>query len=60
MLSTAELVLSVLLYLVTEIWRLYRRPDSAHFAGVWWSAVFPLGMYSTATQAPLRRCACLF
>jgi len=34
-----------------EIWRLYRRPGAAHFAGVWWSAVFPLGMYSTATQA---------
>lgn len=37
--------------LSAEIWRLYRRPDSVHFAGVWWSAVFPLGMYSTATQA---------
>ncbi len=37
--------------LSAEIWRLYRRPYSVHFAGVWWSAVFPLGMYSTATQA---------
>lgn len=34
--------------LCAETWRLTIRPESVHIAGVWWSAVFPLGMYSTA------------
>jgi tellurite resistance protein TehA-like permease len=28
-----------------------QRPESRHFAGVWWAMVFPLGMYSAATYA---------
>lgn len=31
--------------------RIGRRPEVLHFAGVWWSLVFPLGMYSAATYA---------
>lgn len=27
------------------------RPNARRFAGVWWSMVFPLGMYSAASQA---------
>ncbi|MEO9197406.1 MAG: hypothetical protein ABI206_01545, partial [Antricoccus sp.] len=35
-----------------QIWQfLHHRNESVHFSGVWWAAVFPLGMYSTATQA---------
>ncbi len=29
--------------------RIRRRPEMLHFAGVWWTFVFPLGMYSTAS-----------
>lgn len=39
----------VLLY--AEVWRIDHRAGSLQFAGVWWSAVFPLGMYATATYA---------
>jgi tellurite resistance protein TehA-like permease len=35
--------------LYAEIWRADRTTGSLRFAGVWWSAVFPLGMYATAT-----------
>lgn len=31
--------------------RIGRRPEVLHFAGVWWALVFPLGMYSAATDA---------
>jgi len=31
--------------------RLSRRPAMLQFAGVWWALVFPLGMYSAATDA---------
>jgi tellurite resistance protein TehA-like permease len=31
------------------MWRVDSRAGSLHFAGVWWSAVFPLGMYAAAT-----------
>jgi len=41
--------------LCAEMWRLTTRPGSVHVAGIWWSAVFPLGMYSTATQAVTRQ-----
>lgn len=27
------------------------RPVSVQFTGTWWSAVFPLGMYSAVTNA---------
>lgn len=45
----ASLWIPVLLY--AEVWRVDQRAGSLHFEGVWWSAVFPLGMYSTATAA---------
>lgn len=31
--------------------RISRRPEVLQFTGVWWSLVFPLGMYSAATHA---------
>lgn len=31
--------------------RIIRRPATLRFAGVWWAMVFPLGMYSVATDA---------
>jgi tellurite resistance protein TehA-like permease len=43
----ASLWIPVLLY--AEMWRVDSRVGSLHFAGVWWSAVFPLGMYAAAT-----------
>lgn len=45
----ASLWIPVLLY--AELWRVDHRAGSLRFAGAWWSAVFPLGMYATATQA---------
>lgn len=45
----ASLWIPILLY--AEMWRVDQRPGSLRFAGVWWSAVFPLGMYSAATAA---------
>lgn len=45
----ASLSIPVLLY--AEIWRVDQRSGSVHFAGAWWSAVFPFGMYSAATAA---------
>lgn len=45
----ASLWIPVLLY--AEVWRIDHRSGSLKFAGVWWSAVFPLGMYATATYA---------
>lgn len=45
----ASLWIPVLLY--AEMWRVDHRTGSVRFAAVWWAAVFPLGMYSTATQA---------
>jgi tellurite resistance protein TehA-like permease len=39
----------VLLY--AHLVHVTRRAGSLRFAGAWWAAVFPLGMYSAATQA---------
>jgi len=39
----------VLLY--AEIWSVDQQSGSLHYKGVWWSAVFPLGMYSAASSA---------
>ena len=39
------------LLLYAELWLLEHRSGSLHYAGVWWSAVFPLGMYSSATAS---------
>lgn len=47
--AVASLWIPVLLY--AEMWRVDQRAGSLHFAGVWWSAVFPLGMYASATAA---------
>lgn len=44
----ASLWIPVLLY--AEVWRVDQRAGSLHYAGVWWSAVFPLGMYAAATH----------
>lgn len=35
--------------LYAEIWRADQTTGSLRFAGVWWSAVFPLGMYATVS-----------
>ncbi|MGH3207452.1 MAG: tellurite resistance/C4-dicarboxylate transporter family protein [Trebonia sp.] len=45
----AGLWIPVLLY--AEVWRTDQVPGSLRYQGVWWSAVFPLGMYSTASYA---------
>jgi tellurite resistance protein TehA-like permease len=45
----ASLWIPVLLY--AELWRVDQRAGSLRFHGVWWSAVFPLGMYAAATAA---------
>lgn len=34
-----------------EVWSVDRRAGSLRYHGVWWAAVFPLGMYATATAA---------
>lgn len=49
----ATLWIPVLLY--AEIWRVDHRTGSMRFAGAWWSTVFPLGMYATATAATAPR-----
>jgi tellurite resistance protein TehA-like permease len=43
------------LLLYAELWRLDRKPGSVRFTGSWWSAVFPLGMFSSATEAVGRQ-----
>ena len=45
----ASLWIPVLIYFTLN--RVNQRPGVLHFAGVWWSLVFPLGMYSVATDA---------
>ena len=37
--------------LCAHLLHISRRVDELRFAGAWWAAVFPLGMYSAATQA---------
>lgn len=39
------------LLVAAQLWQAIRVPGSIHFTNVWWSAVFPLGMYATATAA---------
>ncbi len=53
--------LTVITWVAATIWippliyfglrRISRRPEVMHFSGVWWTLVFPLGMYSVATFA---------
>ncbi|MGH3563361.1 MAG: tellurite resistance/C4-dicarboxylate transporter family protein [Mycobacterium sp.] len=45
----ASLWIPPLIYFVLH--RVNQRPGILQFAGVWWSLVFPLGMYSVATDA---------
>jgi tellurite resistance protein TehA-like permease len=45
----ASLWIPILLY--AEVWRIDQRPGSLRYTRVWWSAVFPVGMYSAATEA---------
>jgi tellurite resistance protein TehA-like permease len=49
----ASLWIPALLY--AEVWRVDQRTGSLRFHGVWWSAVFPLGMYAAATAATSER-----
>jgi tellurite resistance protein TehA-like permease len=49
----ATLWIPLLLYMQTRSAR-HRRGPLGH-AGAWWAAVFPLGMYSVATQATAVR-----
>ncbi|HET8583101.1 MAG TPA: tellurite resistance/C4-dicarboxylate transporter family protein [Jatrophihabitans sp.] len=44
----ASLWVPVLLY--AEGWSVDHRTGSLHYTRVWWSAVFPIGMYSAATH----------
>lgn len=54
-------VITVLTWVMATLWipalvyfglqRINQRPGVLHFAGVWWAMVFPLGMYSAATEA---------
>jgi tellurite resistance protein TehA-like permease len=39
------------LLLYAEVWRVDHLPGSLRYHGVWWAAVFPIGMYSAATSA---------
>ena len=45
----ASLWIPILVY--AQMWRMAHCPGSLRFTNSWWSAVFPLGMYSAATQA---------
>lgn len=45
----AGLWIPVLLY--AEVWQVDQQSGALRFSGVWWSAVFPLGMYASATAA---------
>jgi tellurite resistance protein TehA-like permease len=47
--ALATLWIPVLVYL--SLGRVNARTGALRFAGVWWAMVFPLGMYSTATEA---------
>jgi tellurite resistance protein TehA-like permease len=54
-------VLAMVFYLLVT-WLIAWRPGSLRYQGVWWAAVFPLGMYSaasaaTATQLHMRSLA---
>lgn len=56
---------TVVTWVVASVWippliyfvlhRVNQRPGILRFAGVWWAVVFPLGMYSVATDATARQ-----
>ncbi|MDN5919294.1 MAG: tellurite resistance/C4-dicarboxylate transporter family protein [Pseudonocardia sp.] len=45
----ASLWIPVLLY--AQMWRTDHMAGTLHYQGAWWSAVFPIGMYSAASAA---------
>lgn len=45
----ASLWVPVLVY--AQIWRANQLAGPLRYSGAWWSAVFPIGMYSSATSA---------
>lgn len=47
--ATATIWIPPLIYFGLR--RISRRPEALQFSGVWWTLVFPLGMYSVATFA---------
>jgi tellurite resistance protein TehA-like permease len=49
----ASVLIPLLLY--ASLWRIDQRSGSLHYTGVWWSAVFPIGMFSAATAATARQ-----
>lgn len=51
--AAAGLWIPVLLY--AEVWSVDNRIGALHYTRVWWSAVFPLGMYASATAAAAVR-----
>jgi len=60
-LADAVRAVTVVTWVVATLWippliyfglhRISRRPEVLRFGGVWWTLVFPLGMYSVATDA---------
>jgi tellurite resistance protein TehA-like permease len=60
-LATTVRTISVITWVAATLWippliyfglhRITQRPDVLQFTGAWWSLVFPLGMYSAATDA---------
>lgn len=60
-LSDTVRTVTVVTWLLATVWippliyfglhRIRKRPEVLQFAGVWWALVFPLGMYSVATDA---------
>lgn len=51
--ALASVWVPVLLY--AEVWKVNTQPGALNYQGVWWSAVFPLGMYSAASAACAAR-----
>jgi len=60
-LADAVRAVTVVTWVVATLWippliyfglhRISRRPEVLRFGGAWWTLVFPLGMYSVATDA---------
>jgi tellurite resistance protein TehA-like permease len=59
--AAAVRMVTIVTWVATTVWippliyfglhRITQRPDVLQFTGAWWSLVFPLGMYSAATDA---------
>ncbi len=60
-LAAAVRIITIITWAAATLWippliyfglhRITQRPDVLQFTGAWWSLVFPLGMYSVATDA---------